>query len=369
MKIRRIAAVLAAAALSAACLAGTAFADGGAAVSVSDTEARTADGKTTATVEVSLSGNPGFGALDAQLEYDGSKLRLESVSKGGLCGGGLFVGNPGNGKVSFAAVENVTGDGVLFTATFEVLAGAPDGDVDVPVSVKVTNLANTDVENVPFSTSAGKVTVRHQHSYAGAWSLDASGHWHECACGARSGEDVHDFSGELVVDEAADYGKEGSGHRVCSACGAESAPEVIPALHRCEFSEEWSCDESGHWHACAHEGCSEKGSFAEHDLGEWAAAEGDMLPAGAASAEVRVCSVCGWAEYRDVVSVGEPDAAGDAEGADGADGAAAAGSASASGKGGLSQTGDPLGAAAAVVAAAALASGAAVVALRRRNAA
>lgn len=40
-----------------------------------------------------------------------------------------------------------------------------------------------------------------------------------------------------------------------TACGSK---------HEHGFSEEWTHDETGHWHACTGENCEEKGEFAAH---------------------------------------------------------------------------------------------------------
>lgn len=360
MKIKSFAAALAAAALSAACLVGTAFAAGGPSVSVSTAEAAPGAG---ATVSVSLSGNEGFGSFGMVLDYDKDKLELTGISKGALCSDGLFSASAATGIVGFVGNSEVKGDGVLFTATFKVLEGASAGDVPVEVGVVVdemTAYSGDSIDTGSVAVSKGAVTAKHQHSWAGEWTSDEAGHWHACSCGAKSDEAAHDFSGELVVDVAADYGIAGSGHYECLVCGKVSSDVVIPALHYCEFSDEWSCDEKTHWHACAYEGCLERDSEAAHSFGDWVEAEGDLLPAGTASAKVRICSVCGCAEYKDVVSVVS-------EGSD-EDSEEASGSSASSGKG-LSQTGDALPAAACAFAALAFVSGGAALALRRKNAA
>ena len=47
----------------------------------------------------------------------------------------------------------------------------------------------------------------------------------------------------------------GLGATVFTACGSK---------HEHGFSEEWTHDETGHWHACTGENCEEKGEFAAH---------------------------------------------------------------------------------------------------------
>lgn len=360
--------LLALAAATAFAAAGTAFAATASTASLSVDKTSVQKGETL-TVTVAADGaTSGVRSMGYEVVYDSGLFDYVGGSKGSACADAqIAAGVPSVQVYSFAPDGASVAAGALATFEFTAKADAPAAAFSLKADSVVLKGGVTVSEGLVGSGSAS-VTV-HTHASDGVAGSDASGHWGgKCSCG----NEVYGFAAhgmtKWVEDAPATYEAAGSGHYECAECGwwDGSTTVEVPMLHRCEFSEEWSCDESGHWHACVREGCSEKGGFAEHDLGEWAAAEGDMLPAGAASAEVRSCSVCGWAEYRGVVSVGEP---GDAEGADGADGAAAAGSASASGKGGLSQTGDSLGAAAAVLAAAALASGAAAVALRRRNAA
>ena len=75
----------------------------------------------------------------------------------------------------------------------------------------------------------------HEHSYASEWSKDESGHWRAATCEhttLRSDEAAHSFVDGFCV------------------CGyAEPLPP-----HEHSYADEWSKDESGHWHAatCEH---------------------------------------------------------------------------------------------------------------------
>lgn len=354
--------LLALAVATAFAVAGTAFAASVSTTSLSVDKACIQKGETV-TVTVSADGaTSGVRSMGYEVIYDSELFDYVGGSKGQACADArIATGKPSVQIYGFADDGASVTAGALATFKFTAKADDPAAAFSLKADSAVLKGAVVVSEGL---VGTGSVSVEvHTHSY-GKLAYDGIGHWNECSCGVKDGFAGHDF-GEWEVDKEAAVEQEGSKHRSCRCGYVENA--VIPALHRCEFSDEWSCDEAGHWHACAHEGCSERDDFAEHELGEWAAAEGDMLPAGAASAEVRSCSVCGWAEYRNVVSASEPGSS-DANGGAAASGSAA-GSASAAGKGGLAQTGDALGTAAAVLAAAALASGAALVALRRRNAA
>jgi len=64
--------------------------------------------------------------------------------------------------------------------------------------------------------------------------------------------------------------------------------------HEHTYSEEWTCDETNHWHKATCEHTDEVSALAEHDFGEWtevtAATEEDE------GSKERECSVCGYKE-------------------------------------------------------------------------
>lgn len=88
------------------------------------------------------------------------------------------------------------------------------------------------------------------HTY-GDWKKDATGHWHECSvCGNKK-----DFA-EHTPDKDAPTETEGV---VCTVCGYEIQPATG---HEHTLSEDWTYDETYHWHACS--GCSQQLDKAEH---------------------------------------------------------------------------------------------------------
>ncbi|MGN1201293.1 MAG: hypothetical protein ACI4R8_03460 [Candidatus Caccovivens sp.] len=73
---------------------------------------------------------------------------------------------------------------------------------------------------------------------------------------------------------------------------------IVPALfmltacgHTHSVVEDWSSDETYHWHACA--GCEEQLDKAEHTWGEW------TITAESTCTEERTCTVCGKKESRE----------------------------------------------------------------------
>lgn len=195
--MKKLASILLVAVMLVACLAGTAFA---------------AKAGEEVTVSFYTSGNPGFVNYGAQINYDSSALTLVSVTAGEKSAGGSFWGEPSTGIVGyFGAMQDITGDGCLFTATFTVNDGAADGDYSVSASLDTASTANAAVEPVSFGISGGTISVEAEHKcvFGEEWKYDKNGHWHECECGEKSEVEDHD-----MVDG------------VCSVCGYEE--EVVP---------------------------------------------------------------------------------------------------------------------------------------------
>lgn len=64
----------------------------------------------------------------------------------------------------------------------------------------------------------------HAHMYSAAYTGDANGHWHECACGEHTGTEAHVFTWQTLY--AATRNKPGSELGVCSLCGYSVEREV-----------------------------------------------------------------------------------------------------------------------------------------------
>ena len=62
------------------------------------------------------------------------------------------------------------------------------------------------------------------HEY-GEFQKDASKHWKECACGAKSEEAAHTF-GDWTTTKAPAVGVEGSQERSCTACGYKETVKI-----------------------------------------------------------------------------------------------------------------------------------------------
>ncbi|MBQ0026342.1 MAG: Ig-like domain-containing protein [Lachnospiraceae bacterium] len=126
-----------------------AFADG-ANISVSSASG---DPGASVTLNVAISGNPGFANGKITINYDSNVLELTKITKG------LFTGsaNTSTGMINHASEENTTDNGNLCQLTFSIKSNAPAGDSTV--SVTVNKLQNNSSEDLNPGTSSGKVTV------------------------------------------------------------------------------------------------------------------------------------------------------------------------------------------------------------------
>ncbi|MBO5509444.1 MAG: InlB B-repeat-containing protein, partial [Lachnospiraceae bacterium] len=74
------------------------------------------------------------------------------------------------------------------------------------------------------------------HEYSDTWSTDATKHWKECVCGAKSEEGEH-TAGDWIVDEEATADKAGKKHKECTQCGYMMEEEDIPKTCVHSFTE------------------------------------------------------------------------------------------------------------------------------------
>ena len=175
----------------------------------------------------------------------------------------------------------------------------------------------------------------HEHTFSEEWTSDASGHWHAATCGhdATSGFAAHKWNGGEVVKEPT-CTTEGERLYTCTVCGYERRESIATTAHdlsytydenghwqKCAncsyttsselhnfvgetctvcgyvaphehtFSEEWTSDASGHWHAatCGHDATS---GFAAH---KWNGGEVVKEPTCTTEGErLYTCTVCGY---------------------------------------------------------------------------
>ena len=124
------------------------------------------------------------------------------------------------------------------------------------------------------------------HSYGDDWIYDATNHWHECACGDKTGTEPHSFDW-TVIEEATEE-KDGVKQGTCSVCSYVKTEAIPSPGHTHSYGAEWVTDDGSHWHECA---CGDKIDIQEHDF-VW---NTTIEPTETAVGEKQgTCSVCSW---------------------------------------------------------------------------
>ncbi|MBE6608663.1 MAG: hypothetical protein E7633_08935 [Ruminococcaceae bacterium] len=243
------------------------------------------------TVDVTISGNTGFGSGTFTLEYDSKVLTLKAIDVKGKVLAGATV-NVAKNKISFAKAANVTKDGVLFTATFEINKDAPEG-VSV-ISVDAKNIMNaTTHELLSITNKKGSVNVKVPH-----------------VCGKA----------EYVKEVDSSCSKEGTkAHYLCS-CGKKYSDEACTKeMSTKDLTIAKKNHNYGSWKTTKEPTCTAKGkkertckdcnyvatssiSANGHKWGEWEV----TTPATATvnGVETRKCSECNEKETREIIATG-----------------------------------------------------------------
>ena len=256
--MKKLISLLVVVALMAACLATTVFATEAAEITVSSAEATKGE---EVTLEVSIKNNPGFAATKVTLEYDNEALELTAITTNGKLLDGATV-NVEKGIVSFARTTNVSGDGVLLTATFKVVGEG----CALEVKANVSHLTGEDRTSHEFTSVAGKIGGEHKF-------------------------------GEWTVVEAANCTNTGLEQRVCSVCG-EVETRVIATNDEHKHNGTYAYDELGHWFVCELN-AEHKVGYELHTYGEETEENGWKM---------KVCTVCGYEHKEDIPEFGDMSA-------------------------------------------------------------
>ena len=136
--------------------------------------------------------------------------------------------------------------------------------------------------------------LAHTHTFASEWTKDESNHWHAATCEHTtevSGKAEHSFGDWTVTKEATEKA-EGSRERTCTVCGYKATEAIGKLVHTHTFAEEWTSDETNHWHAatCGH--TTEVSGKAEHSFGEWTVTK--EATEEAEGTKESSCTVCGY---------------------------------------------------------------------------
>ncbi len=109
---------------------------------------------------INLKNNPGIAALSLNISYDKTKLKLLGAADGKILGSSTFLAGNDLTLVPYTlnwddlAAENNTGNGVVATLEFEVLA---EGFIPVEIALNQRSTFNVDLKEVGFATGAGMI--------------------------------------------------------------------------------------------------------------------------------------------------------------------------------------------------------------------
>ena len=117
-------------------------------------------------VTVSIKNNPGVAVMKLKVGYDAAAMTLVDVVDGGILGTAMHAKTDADLQkqpytvswMNFTATKDFSENGVLVTLYFELSEDA-DGAYAITLNYGKNDILNTTVQEVPFSTRDGKVTV------------------------------------------------------------------------------------------------------------------------------------------------------------------------------------------------------------------
>lgn len=107
------------------------------------------------TIPVTITGNPGFAAMNFKIDYDKTRLKLTGFEDAGLTD--WEVGINSGEKAAWLDEKNFSEDGPILTLKFTVLDNAEVGMAEVALTVLC--VADLKEKDVPFDSVAGGVNV------------------------------------------------------------------------------------------------------------------------------------------------------------------------------------------------------------------
>jgi hypothetical protein len=88
-------------------------------------------------------------------------------------------------------------------------------------------LAHTYDNACDSSCNICKATRTAPHSYTNAWKFNNRVHWHECTCGAKSGEATHTWDLGTVTEKPTET-ENGTLLFTCTICGVQRTEDIAP---------------------------------------------------------------------------------------------------------------------------------------------
>ena len=175
-----------------------------------------------------------------------------------------------------------------------------------------------EVTTEPDATTEPEVTTAetpvvteppHTHSFASAWSITSTLHWHECSCGEKADTADHSF-GEWAVTKEATCTAKGSKKRVCSVCGYEDVASIDKLAHTPIADEAIAptCTQTGktagsHCSVCnAVITAQQIVPATGHSYGDWSVTKDATCTAK--GQKVRTCTACSATDTQEIAALG-----------------------------------------------------------------
>lgn len=148
------------------------------------------------------------------------------------------------------------------------------------------------VEKVPICA------LNHTHKFATEWTSDGTNHWHVAVCGHAaeiSDKEEHKWNEEII--KTATCTEDGEKKLVCAVCDRTKTELIPPTGH--SFSEEWTSNETKHWHVATCGDTEEISDEAVHAFGEWNVIK--VATKNENGEREKTCSICKYV-YKEVIS-------------------------------------------------------------------
>ena len=128
------------------------------------------------------------------------------------------------------------------------------GSVTYTYDSDTTSMLSSDVLT-PSTTDYGAPS--HTHTFSDEWTFDETYHWHAATCEHKdeiSDKAAHKWDDGKITTQPTETSK-GVKTFTCTTCKATKTEEVAQLEHTHTFSDEWSKDDTYHWHAatCGHD--------------------------------------------------------------------------------------------------------------------
>lgn len=217
--------------------------------------------------------------------YDGAKIvyrdneavmayyyRITYDANGGSC---MVASAEANASDKLADLAVPTRDGYIFAGWFTEKTGGEQVTTDTVFTDDTTIYAHWTCND---------------HIWGDTYEKDENQHWKICTrCNSESEKTNHTWNGGEETTPPTETA-EGVMTYKCTVCNAEKREKIDKLPHTHTYSDDWTSDEDGHWHAatCGHD---VKSGEAEHDFGAPTVTPSTCTQHGS---EEYICRTCGY---------------------------------------------------------------------------